>query len=329
MGGAIGRPSDIFAASAVLWEALVGARLFKGDSEGEVIKKVLDAQVERPSKLVPELPAQLDAVVLRGLARDPAERFATAREMARALEKCMPMAPTSEVGEFVEKLAATTLAQRAARMAEIESSSTSYPRRSEVLARPTGPESLTVAIATGNTPLGGARPGGAESMPPTSPNLPRADNSQALRAIVSEPVASPPTGALSLLGTRQSAIRRVVAVTIVLACALLLVALGASLRTSPERRAVAAPLSPPPRLEAPPGPVDEAPASEPAPPETAAAPAASMEPPAASVAPAKGVAPAKAVAGSVQRPARRRASCDPPFTVDANGSRHSKLECAE
>src|SRR5260370_7337403 len=105
------RATDVVAASIVLWEALTGQRLFRGDNEGEVVKKVLDAHAESPSKIVPSLSRELDAIVMRGLAREASERFTTAREMARALEKTLPLAPPSQVADFVEKMAGPPLAQ--------------------------------------------------------------------------------------------------------------------------------------------------------------------------------------------------------------------------
>ncbi|HXN32379.1 MAG TPA: serine/threonine-protein kinase, partial [Polyangiaceae bacterium] len=119
------RQSDIFAASIVLWEALTGTRLFKGESEPAVLARVLSAPIEAPSKLAPELGSELDAVVLRGLARDLVARYATARDMARDLEAHMSLGSASQVGEWVERLAGDDLARRAARVAEIESESRS------------------------------------------------------------------------------------------------------------------------------------------------------------------------------------------------------------
>jgi eukaryotic-like serine/threonine-protein kinase len=117
------RQSDIFAASIVLWEALTGRRLFQGQSEAAVLARVLSAPIEPPSKYAPELPPGLDAVVLRGLARDLSERYATAREMARDLEANGSPGSASHVGEWVERLAGDDLARRAVRVAEIESDS--------------------------------------------------------------------------------------------------------------------------------------------------------------------------------------------------------------
>ena len=117
------RQSDIFAASIVLWEALTGRRLFTGDSGPAVLARVLSAPIVPPSKVVPDLARELDAIVLRGLARDLTARYATGRDMARDLEAHTSLGAASQVGEWVERLAGDELAQRAARVAEIENAS--------------------------------------------------------------------------------------------------------------------------------------------------------------------------------------------------------------
>ncbi len=129
------RKADVYAASVVLWEALTGERLFASDSEGGLVTAVLMGKVTAPSRAVAkakvaaddEMPAleALDAVVLRGLERDPAKRFATAREMAAALEACVTPASAVKVAEWVERVAGAELAERAARVAAIESAGAS------------------------------------------------------------------------------------------------------------------------------------------------------------------------------------------------------------
>jgi serine/threonine-protein kinase len=84
-GEPLDRRSDVFALGAVLHELLTGERLFTGPSELAVMEKVRAADVPPPSALVPSLPAGLDALVLRALARDPADRFAWASELRDAL----------------------------------------------------------------------------------------------------------------------------------------------------------------------------------------------------------------------------------------------------
>jgi hypothetical protein len=115
------RQTDIYAAAVVLWESLAGRRLFQDENEAAVLHRVLEGRVERPSAIVPELSAEVDALVLRGLDRAPENRFATAREMATALERALALAIPATVGAWVEETAPQALAKQAARVAEIES----------------------------------------------------------------------------------------------------------------------------------------------------------------------------------------------------------------
>jgi serine/threonine-protein kinase len=80
------RRSDVFSLGVVVHEMLSGARLFRGGSPLETMERVRRAEVPPPSAANPDVPAALDAVVLRATARDPAERFGAA-ELAGALER--------------------------------------------------------------------------------------------------------------------------------------------------------------------------------------------------------------------------------------------------
>jgi len=120
LGGSISRQSDIYAASVVLWEALTSERLFSADNPGELLNHILNRRVPPPSEIAFDLPRALDAIVLRGLAREPADRFATAREMAVELERNGGQVSAVEIGEWVERVAKDAIATRAKKVAEIE-----------------------------------------------------------------------------------------------------------------------------------------------------------------------------------------------------------------
>jgi serine/threonine-protein kinase len=120
LGQALDHRADVFAASIVLWEALTGQRLFQGTDDGEVYAKVLLGKVDPPSLYARDLSPAIDAIVMRGLARDNTERFATAREMALAIEAAIPLAPPSQVGRWVEGLVGDSLAERTQQIAGIE-----------------------------------------------------------------------------------------------------------------------------------------------------------------------------------------------------------------
>jgi eukaryotic-like serine/threonine-protein kinase len=118
----VDRRTDIYAASVVLWEALAGKRLFEG-SDASLVYRVLEGKIEAPSAITPRVPAKVDQVVMKGLSGDPDSRFSTAKEMAEALEKAAVPATSREVGRWVEQAAAAVLATRAAKVVEVESSS--------------------------------------------------------------------------------------------------------------------------------------------------------------------------------------------------------------
>ncbi|HET9751853.1 MAG TPA: serine/threonine-protein kinase [Myxococcales bacterium] len=73
-GEALDGRSDVFACGVLLWEMISGEKLFTGDSDVTVLEKVRKAAVRPPRNCPPEL----EGVVLRALARDPARRYQTA-----------------------------------------------------------------------------------------------------------------------------------------------------------------------------------------------------------------------------------------------------------
>ena len=96
LGGArVDRRTDLYAAGVVLWELLTGRDYF--DSSGSRSAEGLPHKPPPPSRVLGTVPPALDAVVLRALSRNPAKRFASARDMAVALEGCVPVASPSRV----------------------------------------------------------------------------------------------------------------------------------------------------------------------------------------------------------------------------------------
>ena len=90
-GVEIDRRADTFSMGIVLWECLTGKRLITGDARS-ALAKLVDLEFEPPSRLDPEVPPELDAIVLRALRRAPAERYQTADEMRDALEEWLRVA---------------------------------------------------------------------------------------------------------------------------------------------------------------------------------------------------------------------------------------------
>jgi serine/threonine-protein kinase len=119
--GEVDRRTDVYAAAVVLWELLTGSRLFMGNSPAETVLMVLESPVRAPSQLRSDVPRELDAVVLRGLARQPHDRFASALQMAVALERALRPATTREVAEWVRSSAGEAIQARARKLAQIGS----------------------------------------------------------------------------------------------------------------------------------------------------------------------------------------------------------------
>jgi serine/threonine-protein kinase len=119
--GPVDRRADIFAASIVLWEVITGRRLFAADEPAAVLNRVLYDEIERPSAYAPSVTPALEAIVMRGLSRDVEARWATAHEMATALEAAgVALARPAEIGEWVAQTAKDTLVVRAELVARIE-----------------------------------------------------------------------------------------------------------------------------------------------------------------------------------------------------------------
>ncbi|HEX6664196.1 MAG TPA: protein kinase, partial [Gaiellaceae bacterium] len=86
-GGAVDRRSDLYSVGVVLYELLTGEVPFGGDTAVEIAMKHLSATPEPPSAKRPDVPHALDMVVLRALAKDPADRYASAEEMDADLDR--------------------------------------------------------------------------------------------------------------------------------------------------------------------------------------------------------------------------------------------------
>lgn len=85
-GETVDARSDIFSTGVMLFELTTGKRLFKGASEYETLKLICERDYPRPSDVRPDYPRELEAIVMKALAKDRDQRYQTAREMQAALE---------------------------------------------------------------------------------------------------------------------------------------------------------------------------------------------------------------------------------------------------
>ena len=122
-GAAVTRQADVFSAGVVLWEALAGKMLFGGTSEHERLMRIAAGNYPSPRQHNPRVSQALEAVVAKALDVDTHDRYATALEFAEAIERVVPIASRRVVGEWVRRLATTTLDEREAMIHAIETSS--------------------------------------------------------------------------------------------------------------------------------------------------------------------------------------------------------------
>jgi TonB family protein len=155
-----GRPvdarSDLFSLGSLLFEMLTGRRLFSGESEMSVLDAVREGRIQAPRDLDPRLPLEINALVLKALARDPDDRFQTASEMQREIDSILgslkPQPSQSELGAYLSKLfesersggvpaatAAVSLPDIAPAASASAAASAAVPKKSEIsVVKPTG-----------------------------------------------------------------------------------------------------------------------------------------------------------------------------------------------
>jgi tRNA A-37 threonylcarbamoyl transferase component Bud32 len=84
-GRAIDRRSDIFALGIVFWECLTSNKLFRGSDDLHTLRLVREAEIEPPSRTVSGIDSDIEAVLLKMLARRREDRYATCQEIVAAL----------------------------------------------------------------------------------------------------------------------------------------------------------------------------------------------------------------------------------------------------
>ncbi|NBD12862.1 protein kinase domain-containing protein [Corallococcus silvisoli] len=89
MGDPLDARSDLFSLGVVLHECLTGMRLFYAKSADAMMNAVLSGEVPPPSRVNKEVPPELDAIVLKALAKRREDRYGTTLEFARAIERAV------------------------------------------------------------------------------------------------------------------------------------------------------------------------------------------------------------------------------------------------
>jgi hypothetical protein len=325
--GQIDRRTDVYAASVILWEALAGQRLFPPTDVVQLVQMIMNRAHPPPSSLNHAVTPELDAVVMKGLAPDPSKRWASAHEMAVALERGCPPSSTREVGEWMRHFAEALLGERAKSIAEIEN--TVLPAVSSSKIAVGAVRARTARIVGRGTGIGRESTAGGmheeSTVTATASAGHRATDSQSPPPITGS--TGMPAGVPPRWRTRGLVIGAAGGFVLALLSALTLSSGGACNGAKTAAPAAAAMHAPEP-----PVPPPTAPAAG-DPPSGASANVAAVAP-AAEGTPGEPVAtPRPAVHAPIRRsspPVSRtpaRSDCNPPYTVDANGVRIPKRQC--
>ncbi len=119
-GADVDRTTDVFALGVVLWELTTNQRLFRMDTDLDTLEKVQACVVPPPSTIVRGYPPGLEQVVLKALAKNKKDRYATAREFSRALQGFLMQRGSfvgpEEVAQFVRSVFSERIAKRDAHL---------------------------------------------------------------------------------------------------------------------------------------------------------------------------------------------------------------------
>jgi len=106
-GATIDGRTDLFSLGVILYWMVTGEQPFPGETMTAVSYKIVHTEPIPPAKLNPAIPAGLEAVILKCLAKSPADRFQTGDELAHALAELRTTGKTSGLNAVVPQAVST------------------------------------------------------------------------------------------------------------------------------------------------------------------------------------------------------------------------------
>jgi serine/threonine kinase PknH len=152
--------ADIYALTCVLHECLTGSQPYVGDSVSVVITAHLMQPIPRPSEQRPGIPPAFDRVIARGMAKKPADRYASAGDLAAVANDALTERDQDQAATILQRSTAATM----------PGTPTHPPHQWTPTPAPTPPR--PVAFHTPPPPTGGPPSGPMWTAPPASPYPP-------------------------------------------------------------------------------------------------------------------------------------------------------------
>lgn len=97
--------TDVYGLGAILYKILTSRAPFGGGATRAILKQVCETEPQRPRKIVPATPPELEAICLRAMAKKPADRYGSALELAADVQRFLADEPVSVYREPLSKRA--------------------------------------------------------------------------------------------------------------------------------------------------------------------------------------------------------------------------------
>ncbi|HEX2673748.1 MAG TPA: serine/threonine-protein kinase [Polyangiaceae bacterium] len=115
VGGNVDRRADLYSVGCMLWAAATGVKLWKDTPDVQIMRRAISGDVPTPQSVNPECDDDLNRIVMKALAREPDDRYATAVDLQHDLEVYVERfgaaAKQKEIARFISTLFADTRAQ--------------------------------------------------------------------------------------------------------------------------------------------------------------------------------------------------------------------------
>ncbi len=85
-GERVDRRADVFSVGVMMWEAVTGKRMWKGVPDITILERLLRGDVPTPRSVRPDVPEKLEAIIRKALAQERADRYASAADLAAAID---------------------------------------------------------------------------------------------------------------------------------------------------------------------------------------------------------------------------------------------------